>query len=575
MRCRRAAAVLAAGTVLALSGCSGVPSSSAPQIVKQLNVAQPPPEVGIAPEPGADPRSIVSGFLANNASDDPHHTGARAFLTPEEKNRWSDTPQTTVVDSPQIGNFVNGSVTVTGHLVGTMDQNGEYTPSLQGTGNGVGGAPFTMSLGFKQVNGQWRIDTVPNGLVISAVQFAQYYQQRVVYLFDAAEQRIVPQPRYTTLTDPTALATWLLSQLIIQPGPSLSTALPSQPNASQVKVTMGKRLQVEIPGASQLDATTRDDMAAQVALTLDQAAPGAQMEITDGGNPVKIDRVGGPVFAAQQFAPLLNPANSAPALYYIRSGAVLDAAGNPVAGPAGTGGYDLRSVAIATTVSSSRLLVAGVTGAAAKARLLIGQSGSALQPTSVTGDLSRPAWVPNADEVWVGVGPQVYRVSAAGGVQPVQLASAAGSVSGRIIALRFSPEGARVALVVVAADGTSQVWLGTVVRTPSSVRVADLAPISPLGIDVTDVAWNDELKLFAIGHDTRTLDAGVFEVQCDGSLWTDRGINNLPQAPDSITVAENVVAAVSAGGTVWVQRAGSWIGLNAAVTPGTNPVYQE
>lgn len=559
----------------ALTGCSGIPASSPPQVVKGVAVQQLPPDAGIVPGKDADPRSIVSGFLANNASDDPHHTGARAFLTPEEKNRWSDTPQTTVVDSPQIGNFVNGTVTVTGHLVGTMDQNGTYAPSLQGTGGGAGGAPFTMSVGLKQVDGQWRIDTVPNGLVISAAQFAQYYQQRVVYFFDVAEQRIVPQPRYTTQTDPTALATWLLTQLVNQPGPSLSTALPSIPNPSQLRIDVGSTLHVEIPGASQLDSTTRDHMAAQLALTLDQAAPGIDMEVTDGGTPVRIPRVGGPAFAADEFADLLNPANTQPELYYLRNGGVLNGDGNALAGPIGDGTYALRSAAVATTITSSHLLVAGVTGSGSDARLLVGQTGGTMRATGVHGDLSRPAWVPNADEVWVGAGAQVFRVSARGAAQAVQLASANGSVTGRIRALRFSPEGARVALVVGAEDGTSQVWVGTVVRTPTSVRVANLTAISPLGIAVTDVAWNDQLKLFAIGHDIRTLDAGVFEVQCDGSLWTDRGIGNLPQAPDSITVAENVVAAVSAGNTVWVQRAGSWISPSGGVTAGTNPVYQE
>jgi hypothetical protein len=568
-------APLIAAAVVVLAGCSGVPSTSSPQVVKSVAVQQPPPGAGVVPVPGADPRAIVSGFLANNASDDLHHAGARAFLTPEEKNRWSETPQTTVVDSPQIGNFGNGTVTVTGHVVGTMDQNGTYSPSLQGTGGGAGGAPFTMSVGLKRVDNQWRIDTVPNGLVISAAQFAQSYQQRVVYFYDVAEERVVPEPRYTTQTDPTALANWLLAQLVIQPGPSLSTALPSLPNASQVRVDLGSALRVEIPGAAQLDPATRDHMAAQLALTLDQAAPGIDMEVTDGGTPVQIRRVGGPVFSAEEFADLLNPANTVPDLYYIRDGGVVGGNGTPLAGPIGDGTYGLQSAALATTITSSHLLVAGVSGSGDDARLLVGQTGGTLHRTAVHGALSRPAWMPNADEVWVGDGSRVYRVTANGTTQSVQLASASGSLTGTVRALRFSPEGARVALVVGAEDGTSQVLIGTIVRTPTSVRVADLTPISPMGIAVTDVAWNDELKLFAIGHDVRTLDAGVFEVQCDGSLWTDRGTINLPGAPDSITVAENVVAAVSVGQTVWVQRAGSWISPNGATTVGSNPVYQE
>lgn len=567
-------ALIAATTVL--TACTGVPDSSSPQVVQSVDV-QPQPPQGVVPAAGADPRSIVSGFLTNNASEDAHHSAAKAFLTPEAKNRWSDSTQTQIIDGLQIGNFENDTVTVSGRLIGTLAQSGAYSPSLPGDGQGVRGAGVSFQIGLTQVDGQWRIDKVPNGLLITADQFAQYYTQYFVYFYDQAQQILVPDPRYSPLRDAGELATWLMSQLVVQPRPSLSTALPSIPNVDQIKVNLGSSLKVDVPGSSQLDSPTRNRMAQQIAATLDQASPGVVMTITDGGAPVTIPQVGDAQFAAAQFPDPVSPANQEPALYYIARGGVVGASGTPLPGGIGSGQYGLRSVALASVAGSQQLLVAGTSGPAASARLLVGRSNTALTETTVRGALSRPAWVPNYDEVWVGDGKTLYRVGANRKAQPVQLTASSGTVTGSITALRFSPEGARVALVIKADDQTSQVWVGDVVRSPDSVRVSGLSAISPLDVAVTDVAWNDPGKLFVIGHELSNDEGGVYEVQCDGSVWLPRGIGNLPPDPDSITVAENVVAAVSAGGMVWVQHTGgTWTsptGKGAAY--GTNPVYLE
>ena len=74
----------------------------------------------------------------------------------------------------------------------------------------------------------------------------------------------------------------------------------------------------------------------------------------------------------------------------------------------------------------------------------------------------------------------------------------AGKASGQVVAVRISPDGGRVALVLTTS-GSSQIYVGNIVRSANQVSVNDLQPISPQGVDVTDVAWNDQLKLFATG----------------------------------------------------------------------------
>ncbi len=579
-RGRLLALAVALTGLLTVSACTGVPLSSEPQVVTPLGDGSTPAAPTISPEPGADPRAIVKGFLAANATTDEHHSAAKAFLTRGTRNRWSDTT-VTVVDSQTVGNFDprDSTITVTGRQVGTVSAVGIYSPILRG--DGTGGDPVPISFGLAREDGQWRIDTLKNGLLLTVEDFQRTFQQHPLYFFDLAEKRLVPDPRYTSLTDPSALATFLVSQLANPNGPrselqsAVTTELPAQSDPQSVSVTTGSTTVVTLPGAGQLDQQTRTHLAAQLAVTLQQVVGASgEIQIVDGGRPVPIPGVG-PGFSPSDFSSLLEPVTTTPALYYVRQGAVVGSDGRPMTGALGDGGYGVTSVGLATT-DPGDMLVAVTSGPPGSARLLVGTLRTSMHEVrGVKGQLSRPTWAPGINEVWVGVGQFIFRASSTGRPSKV-LVSTIGSnkVSGRVAALRFSPEGSRVAIVLAASDGTAQVWVGSVVRASGQVRVEDAEPISPQGIVVTDVAWNDQMKLFAIGRDQATGEANVFEVQVDGSLWTPRSVTNLPDAPDSITVAENVPAWVSAADTVWTQRGSTWSGPGFE-NSGTNPVYVE
>ncbi|PZS16771.1 MAG: hypothetical protein DLM57_09680 [Pseudonocardiales bacterium] len=569
----RSLSLLVAGTLL-LTACTGVPTSSAPQVVKRIGVAKPNSGPAIAPTLNADPRTMVQDFLSANALD--NHATARDFLTPQAKNKWLDTT-VTVLDSLRTSNFTNGSVTVRGREKGTVNASGIYTPVLQGDGTGGGLVSFAFVM--KKVKGQWRVDTLPSGLILGDADFQRIYLQRKIYFYDLTEKRLVPDPRYSSLTDPLLLANWLAEQLAIGPRPELQNAvsreLPAQTDPRRVAVLLGSPVTVELPGAAKLDGSTRDRLAGQLALTLDQILPGSAFSILDGGRAVPVLSAGGTQFTASGFRSAVLPANALPPLYYIHAGGVVDATGKPLPGQLGSGQYHLSSVALAGQPGSQDMLAAGTSGPDANARLFVGTARTGMRVTTVHGRLSRPSWAPNLNEVWVGDGSQVFRVTQGGEPTPVPLAGP-GALTGQVSALRFSPEGSRVAVVLTATDGGSaQVWVGSVVRTPAQVRVDSLEPISPQEVVVTDVAWNDQLKLFTIGRVRSTGESSVYEVQVDGSLWTPRSSQNLPGAPESITVAENVAAWVSVGPTVWRQNGGSWEGPGGESTPGTAPTYLE
>jgi hypothetical protein len=520
----------------------------------------------------------VSDFLDASAAMDV--LSARKFLTADANTRWLVSTVTVIDSAFQISTFANGSVTLTARKIGSLNAAGIYTPDLQGDGGGDLPVPFVF--GMKSVNGQWRIDTLPNSVILTSDQFDALYTQHQLYFYDLAEQHLVPDPRFSQFTDPTLLAGWLVQQLVTGQATELQNAVinefPQQLDPRRVTFTLGSPSTIDIPGATQLDAKTLNLLAAQIANTLTQVPSIGDMKIVDAGRPITIPQAGGVAFSAADFSAALPPAVVSPSLYYINhAGGIVDEQGKALPGALGNGTYGLTSAAVAAVAATSDLRVAGITGSGDFGRLLVGTVSSGLSKTCARGRLSRPTWAPQRDEVWAGDGTSVIRCGLDGKAAEVPVSLTSGSVTGSITALRFSPDGSRIALVITAADGSAQVWVGAVVRNQAQVRVDSLEQITPQGIAIKDVAWNDALKLFVIGKVVSSGETNIFEVQVDGSLWTPRNITGLPQAPDSITVAENQVAWVSALQTIWVQRAGSWAspGLANGQTNGTNPVYLE
>jgi hypothetical protein len=223
------------------------------------------------------------------------------YLTTEARAAWSDTDTTvTVVDRTQVGNVVRGKshngdrtakITVTGHQIGTIDDTGAYKPFLRGNGSGLGGVPLSQPFGLVRAKGQWRIDSLQPGLLVTAAQF-EAFRQVAVYFFDSAERNLVPEARYTQLSAPTDLIRWLVTtELAQQPPQPLTTAVP-QAGSKQVSTTVpadpgapNSPVTIEIPGASALDGTNLNRLATQISATLKQVLQVDRIEITGGADP--------------------------------------------------------------------------------------------------------------------------------------------------------------------------------------------------------------------------------------------------------------------------------------------------
>lgn len=572
----RRAALLALAAAVALSACTGIPSSSVPQTVQPLGSAATSPADG--PPRDAPPRLLVDGFLDANAVDPGNHELARQYLTAAARGRWSDATATVITDE-SVGTYdaQRRVVPVYGRVLGTLDADGVWRPQLTGSGSGGAKVPFNFTI--KTAGGRSRIDALQNGLLLTDLQFRSY-SQHTLYFWDKANHYLVPDLRYSALDDVDSLASWLVRQLVTGPrtdlqGSAVNTdTLPAPTQARRVTTRLGAVVTVQVPGSSQLAASGRDRLAAQLSQTLQGNRLGGPVRVLDGNRAVTIPLVRSTVFSAADFPKVLGPPAPAREVYYLLNGRIRQQDGKSIPGPLGTGLSSVISIALARPPSVGSLAVAAVQHDPAGGRLLVGTQYGGMHVTAVRGKLSRPAWAPGLGEVWIGDGPKLYCVTTDGRTArttQIPLPSAVG----QIVALRFSPDGSRLAMVASAGDGATQLIVFPVVRGAAVPQLPDQATINPEGAVLTDVAWFSSMHLVASGYLADGSEPRIFDTSVDGSGWADRGIGNLSAPPSSLTAAPDALVWVSTqDGYLWQQNASSWVSpLNAAQTPGTAPVY--
>lgn len=565
---------------LAATACSGVPHSSRPEVVRPVDenanaVARGP---AITPTPGDDPRAIVNGFLQAAVSSDSGHSEARQFLTTDAKRKWQDT-STTVADDYGIsiadarGN--SATVTVSWNRIGQLDNRGVFTPTLKDDGTSDK-QNFTFEL--IRSDGEWRIDSPPQGLLIKRSDFLSSYRARSLYFFDTSESQLVPDLRYSQL-DGQALSSWLLGQLVAGPRDELATSVVNEltdpVDVRRAAVTFGERIQLEMPGSTQIDSVGRLRLAEELAWTFGSIRFGTTMRITDNGVPIDLPNVGTEFSTAnfQSVGPQDN-GNPSGAFYYVLHGALIDGLTNrPVPSRLGLPTADLKSVAVLPQGSSdARIAAVSNTGA-----FLIGTLQGGLKQLAVPGViLSRPEFNINTADAWVITSHGAYRISHDLAIHPVNLASSRGGLPrGDHAAVRFSPDGARIALAFSSSQGNN-LWIGSVVVSGSDTRIDNVEQITPDLLDVADVTWSNATTMLMIAQDRTVPNSRrkVWSVQSDGSLLVEQSVEGLPGDPDTITSGPGQFALVAVGQTIWIQRSSTWAALSGSgQTPGASPVY--
>ncbi|MFT4234209.1 MAG: LpqB family beta-propeller domain-containing protein, partial [Microbacterium sp.] len=213
--------VSAAALVVLLAACAGLPTSGPVNYGLDPNESDEDPVVNpyVAepPTPDASPEEIVRGFLTASYGTANNWAAAREYLTGDLVESWSPSASALIDSSgqrtfpePTMNDDGTASITVTVRPEASLDQDGRYRVVEEETQD----LDFTLA---QDDDGQWRITSAPDGVVIDEPYFEELYAEHDLYYFDSTWTYLVPDARWL-LTGPNTLTR--IAKELVQGGPS-------------------------------------------------------------------------------------------------------------------------------------------------------------------------------------------------------------------------------------------------------------------------------------------------------------------------------------------------------------------
>ncbi|MFF3749951.1 LpqB family beta-propeller domain-containing protein [Streptomyces sp. NPDC002018] len=589
-----------------LAGCASIPDSGDVEPVK----ASPPGEsqvrvYAVPPREKAGPDEIVDGFLEAMTSDDPDFAMARKYLTKEASRDWKPGESTTVLraapdptpvkEPPSVTGDPGRTYPLYGDRIADVDEAHAYQPVEPTPYNG---AIHLVQEKIGAETKEWRIDSLPPGLVLGESDFQRNYRSMNKYYFASGENWLVADPVYirqridpTTRMDPVTQAvkvlldgpTDWLKPVVDSPFPA-GTAL--QKGTRSLEFDDRNALKVPLnEKASKAGSTQCRKMAAQLIFTLRDltSTPVSQVELLADGSSLCV--LSGD--QAEEFAPdrtTGRPDNP----YFVDSGGRLstlhmgsDESVEPVrvVGPFGDGRSKLGSVAVArdekhaagVSEDAKSLHVASVLSDGELGDPLVESKGPRPQDR-----LSAPSWDGHGD-LWIADRdpgqPRLLRFPE--GTGPPRPVVVDGLEGARIEALRVSADGVRIALLL-AKDGRITLQIGRVERHGSGagpeVSVGGLQPAAPQMESVTAVSWAGPSRLVVVGKESGGVEQ-VRYIQTDGSTSAAGVLPGLSPVT-AIAAADDdrqpLVADTQDAGIVGLPMGANW---QTMVEDGSSPVY--
>lgn len=574
--------VLLAGLIAVLSGCAGVPDSSAPQAIG--TVERPTPKKLPEPSPSMNPDQLLREFLKATADPANRHLAARQFLTDSASKDWDDQGSALLVDKVVFAETRSAdkiSVTMQGELLGSLSDIGVFE-------TGEGKLPDPGPIELVQTPSGWRINRLPNGVFLDWQQFQAAYKRYTLYFVDPTGKTVVPDPRYVAVSDTDLLATELVNKLLAGPRPEMANTVRNmlgQPlklrgpvtRADGGKTGVGRGYggaRVDLENLTTTDPTSRLLVAAQLIWTLARSDIKGPYQINVDGAPLD-DRFVDGWKTTDVAATDPGAVDGAPAGVHALVGGSMVALDGQVATKV-VGSFGAMTDQRAASFSRSGGDVASVAGPPdGGASLWIGPNGGQAVRATDGRTLSRPSWALD-DAVWVVVdGNSVVRVireEASGQPAriPVDSAAVTARFPGAISELQVSRDGTRAALVI---DG--QVVLAEVEQTPGG----EFSLTYPrrlgfgLGNSVVSLSWRTGDDMVVTRSDPAH---PVSYVNLDG-VNSDGPSNNLVMPVSAVAANPSAVFVADARGVLQLLATSAangqaWSELGPFMSPGAQPV---
>lgn len=278
----------AAATAVALAGCVAIPSSGgvneAP-LVKSGQGGSSIVDLPLGPPPNGSKSEILADFLQAETSPVSNYGVAREFLTAKASQAWDPTESVLIRERPADPVDIGGN---------SM----QYTVSTNASVNALGvysaqssDSNQTLTFSFTKVKGQWRINSLPNGVVLSRDSFTNSFNDYPIYFFDPDYQYLVPDLRWfpNGSTLPERIVTALLAGPVAwMQGGAVTSAFPAGVKAGSPVEVHGSTAVVDLSAdAASAKSLVRARMSHQLAQSLLEADIN-KVSITAHGAPLTV-----------------------------------------------------------------------------------------------------------------------------------------------------------------------------------------------------------------------------------------------------------------------------------------------
>lgn len=544
----RVPAVVAALAALAVAaGCASVPTVG-PVTKETLAPAQRDGRTDIsitdvAPKNGDTPVQTVRGFIEAMASYQPQYQMARQFLTDQAEARWNPGRRILVYEGSPLPSERENVVMLSGEQIGEVGDDGAWRAAPEGK-------RLDQQITLKQVNGEWRIDQLPNQVLMTRSNFEDEFRSFNLYFFDPSFEILVPDPVFLPLRSnrETALANALVRGPTHWLAPVVRSAVPPDSRLSVRSVQIDdKTARVDLTESARLTTDQHRRLAAQLAWTLRQAGvEGVRLsvdkvpleDIGDPGNHDPLTRYDPAVAGATQTAYAFETGN----IYPIGRTELLQARVSSL-------DYTPRAFAVAlhgnspaepgqskTENSFDQLTIVGkdnrslIVYPGRRASYRLTEKYPFRDIRSLSSDRTGGLWVVDNDN-------GVARIVMIDEQHRPSVVAVQGLRDKNVVDLKVSRDGTRVALLVerkVGKTTRTSLQVGLVERG-EQLRIRGLREVETGYARLSHLSWSETTELVVLVKNTTDEVSQVLRVTVDGSQKS--LVNDAPVAPAAVTAA--------------------------------------
>ncbi|GGR68458.1 hypothetical protein J2S40_003008 [Nocardioides luteus] len=499
---RTSLAVIMTAIALLVSACSNVPDSGP---VQQLDLDAPDAQEEVipynpgAPRAGASPGEIVDGFLDAMKATPMSTAYARRYLTKDAAMNWAPAGRTLVYG--ELGSHGASSPRVSVELedAGWLDERGVWR-------GGLAASQAILDFELIRTEGEWRISSAPDALVIEEDWFLTHFARSNLYYVEPTGHTLVPEPIFAPKGK--SYATTLVSSLLSGPGEErkgvIRSALPSGADEPRSVAVRDGIAEVDLAGDLRDHGSEELQlMAAQLAWTLRQDASVDRIRLTIDGEPVVLPGYGDSfnVDSGGGYDP--NGTSARVDLFALRGGALVTSSGEngdpwvPVLGEWAES-HGVTDVAVDAAGSTAAAITSDRTGVIVGGLASDGRLGTA----PVTGTrLLRPSWDLTGRLWLVDKDSTGARVMYVDGDRQVRVAIP-GVTGENVTRFLVSRDGTRF-VAVIGGESSDRIVVSRLRATSKGeITTATSAVLLPhpdaATMQVTDIAWTSPTTIVAV-----------------------------------------------------------------------------